>query len=798
MSDPIQNFQTASQGINMNNCCKYLIWFLPLYCLNIIPAWAQDSIANPPTSQIETTIQKIDLKVGEVLRVKVPQLPANPKGQISVLLGSTDITSQVEIEGNELVYRSSLIPLTVGIQTLTIYLKSPNRWQPLATFNISVKPGLATAQGNIGEESSQPTKTTPAATTPPANNTATPAEATPPAGTTAPTENTPPTTTPTSPVDSTTPPTTTTPNATSPAETTPPAGVTPPAKVSLFTPKLAVNVKSQILESRSPDAGGSARPTFFDIDFNGGLSTENQIDKVNLKTKFTIVGTTFQPEALRFGELQIGASLIDLSEYAIELNDGNNQLAIGHLCVGNHPFLISNLCSRGLSAKVKLNEFSDLSLARVSSTTIVGFDNIFGLGRNENALDQVSLGLQVVKNQNGGVRLETTWMNGNRAPIANFNVGEIIDAEKSEGVGIRIIGNDDTGRLKTDAGFANSTFTTNAPNDPELNAELAVVPIEVTSKSAWYVEGSYDLIKDLKLDGERTLSAGINFRTERLDPLFATLGATTQADLQQTQYSLNFNIGGATAQFQQNFSNNNIASLPNLLKTDNRNTNINLSVPLQTFLKDPNPLLPTVTYGIQQTNQIGSISDAAGGGFNDPSQIPDQSNTTNQIGLDWTIGTVNLNYKYITAFQDNRQVGRETADIRNLTHQLSTSWQATPQFRLNLGYNFVNATNLEQPITRFTNSPTIGASWEFIPGTIFAFNYNSSNDSDSLGQASTNGESLEFLLTRNFNLNALEREIPGSVFIRYGKQSTLNLNSQNGVNTNAAIYTISAGLSLSF
>jgi hypothetical protein len=775
----------------MNNCCKWLIWFLSLYCLNIIPAWAQDPIVNPPTSQIETTTQKIDLKIGEVLRVKVPQLPANPSGQISVLLGSTDITSQVEIQGNELVYRSSLIPLTVGTQTLTVYQKSPNRWQPLATFNISVTPGVATAQttttGKIGEESS-PTKTTPPATV------TTPAPTTSPAATTTtPAEATPPVTTPT-PSVSTTPPAEATPPATTPpVETTPPA-----AKVSLFTPKLAVNVKSQILENRSSDAGASARPTFFDIDFNGGLSTENQIDKINLKTKFTIVGTTFQPEALRFGELQTGASLIDLSEYAIELNDGNNQFAIGHLCVGNHPFLISNLCSRGLSAKVKLNEFSDLSLARVSSTAIVGFDNIFGLGSNENALDQVSLGLQVVQNQNGGVRLETTWMNGSRAPIANFNVGEIIDAEKSEGVGIRIIGNDDTGRLKTDAGFANSTFTTNAPNDPELNAELAVVPIEVTSKSAWYVEGSYDLIKDLKLDGDRTLSAGINFRTERLDPLFATLGATTQADLQQTQYSLNFNIGGATAQFQQNFSNNNIASLPNLLRTDNRNTNINLSVPLQTFLKDPNPLLPTVTYGIQQTNQVGSISDAAGGGFNDLSQIPDQSNTTNQIGLDWTIGTVNLNYKYITAFQDNRQVGRETADTRNLTHQLSTSWQATPQFRLNLGYNFVNATNIEQPITRFTNSPTIGASWEFMPGTIFAFNYNSSNDADSLGQAFTNGQSLEFLLTRNFNLNALEREIPNSVFIRYGKQSTLNINSQNSVNTNAAIDTISAGLSLSF
>jgi hypothetical protein len=750
----------------MRHYYKFFLCFLSLYCLNSLPAWAQDSMANPPFSQTETNTQKIDLKVGQVLRVKVPQLPPNPREQIAVLLGSTDITSQVEIVGNELVYRSSLIPLTVGTQTLTVYRKSPDRWQPLATFKISVEPGSNQTQTATRGTSTE--SLPPAETTPPATGTITPTETTPPAT----------------------------------AIATP----LPPATANPFTTKLAVNVKSQVLENRNPDAGSSQRPTFFDVNFAGGLSTEHQIDKTKIKSKFTLVGTTFQPEALRFGELQTAASQIDLSEYAIEIaDDRNNQFTIGHQCFGNHPLLLSNLCSRGLSAKVKLNEFSDLSLARLSSTAVVGFDNIFGLTRNENTLEGVILGLQLVRNQNGGVRVETTWMSGSRAPVANFNVGEVVDAEKSEGVGIRVTGNDDTGRLKTDAGFANSTFITNAANDPELNADVAVVPLEVASKSAWYAEASYDLIKDLKLDRDssttlpgRTLSAGINFRTERIDPLFATLGTSIQADLLQTQYALNLNIAGATAQFQQSFSNNNIASVANLLRTDNRNTNINLTVPLQTFLQNPNSLLPTITYGIQQTYQLGSIVNAVGGGFNNPAQIPDQSNTTQQVGLDWNIGSVNLNYKYITAFQDNRQVGQENADTRNLTHQLSTSWQATPELRFNLGYNFVNATNVEQQITRFTNSPTVGVSWEFLPATVFAFNYNRSDDSDSIGQAFTRGESLEFLLTRSFKINALGQEIPGSTFIRYGKQSTLNLNSQNSVNTNATIDTISAGLSLSF
>ena len=46
--------------------------------------------------------------------------------------------------------------------------------------------------------------------------------------------------------------------------------------------------------------------------------------------------------------------------------------------------------------------------------------------------------------------------------------------------------------------------------------------------------------------------------------------------------------------------------------------------------------------------------------------------------------------------------------------------------------------------------------------------------------------------------NPLGQEIPGSTFIRYGKQSIINQNCQNNVNTNASIDTISAGFSLSF
>jgi hypothetical protein len=742
---------------------KVFIWSSSFWWTSNFSCWAQESNSNLAPIETSTISSPIDLKMGEVLRVKVAELPAEPEGKIAVLLGNTDITSQVEINGQEIIYRSTLIPLSIGSQELTIYQTlSADNWKKLAVFQIKV--GEALAQTN------PPTETKPSPTNPPTEV-----------------------------------------NSPTPEPTNPPTETKPPAAESslstqkpnlVITPKFSFNAKSQLFEARNPETGVAKPSTFLNLDFAGGVAAQYQFDKnTKFDGKFTLVGSTLQGEALRFGQLQNQASQIDLSEYAVSISDDTKQFAVGHLCFGNHPFLLNNLCSRGISGQVKLNNLIDVSVARISSTNIVGFENLLGIDRNENVLDGASVGLQLLQNQNGGVRLETTWAGGSRAPIANFNVGEVVDAEKSDGIGVRVTGSDDAGRLKVDAGFANSTFTVSAANDPQLNEGINVVPLDTVNRSAWYAEASYEFLKDVKLDSTRTLSGSVNVRTERIDPQFGSLGVTLQPDRLQTQYALNLNAAGATVQFQQNFSNDNIVGIPSLLRTHNNSTNVNIALPLQSLLQNQSSLLPTLSYGFQQTHQVGSIALAGLGGFNDPGRIPDQLSTTNKLGIDWKLGIVDFNYQYINAFQDNRQFGQENADIRNITNQLSGSWQATPQLRFTLGYNFVNAENIQQQITRFTSSPTIGASWEFAPGVTFAANYNLNSDSDSLSRDFNRAESLELLLSWSFIVKSLGKDIPASTFIRYGRQSAFTQNSLNDtlLNTsNVSNDAVTAGVSLSF
>ncbi|WP_348244525.1 hypothetical protein [Leptolyngbya sp. DQ-M1] len=214
------------------------------------------------------------------------------------------------------------------------------------------------------------------------------------------------------------------------------------------------------------------------------------------------------------------------------------------------------------------------------------------------------MGVQLLQNQAGGVRLETTVMRGLRQPVGNFNAGEVVDAEESRGIGFRLLANDASGRFKADAGFVRSTFT-NPSSDPQLTDQLDIVKVEPVTRNAWYAEASYDLLKDVRLDAARTLGLSLNFRHERVEPQFGTVGASVTADRLQTQYGFNASIAGATIQYQSSQNEDNLANIPTVLKTQTRNTSLNVNVPLQTVLNVQNNLLPTLTYSFQRTRQVG-------------------------------------------------------------------------------------------------------------------------------------------------------------------------------------------------
>lgn len=703
------------------------------------------------------------VRSAEEIRLKLDRIPTTNEGTLSIFLDQTDVTSQVVITGSELVYRSQLLPLAPGEHVLTVYVvKSPEQWTVLETFVLKVDATSTTAETPNQSSSQQP-----ATSQPEPSRSANPSPETP-----KPSEK--------------------------PASEAPkPAAPSTRAEDLKLTPKLNVNFKSQVAEARTPDAGRSERPTFADLAFTGGLAAQYQRGDLNIQANFNLAGSTNQQEALRFKDLKEAAPRIDLSDYLLDVKVGNAQFTVGHQCYGNHPFLLDNLCSRGLTSKIQLSKRVDLSIAHISTTSLVGFDNFLGIERQNNTLTAATLGVQLLDNPAGGVRLETTLMRGSRQPISNFNLGEVVDAEESQGFGVRLFGTDSSGRLKVDAGFVRSRFT-NPTTDPQLVDNLNVVKVQPVTRNAWFIETNYDLLKKVRLDATRTLDLSFNFRHERIDPQFGTVGANVTADQLRTHLGVNATIAGATVQFQAEQSEDNLANIPTILKTKTHNLTLNINAPLQTILNSNNKLLPTLTYSFQRTHQFGAnqpIQELSG--F-DPSKIPDQLTTSHKFGATWSIDTFSLSYQYSNTFQDNRQPTRELADFKTINHQFSLAWQVNPRLNLAVGYTFTSAQSFEQGITRFTSSPTLSINWVMFPNLTLAFNYNRTDDTDSLNQKITRATNLEALLTWQFKLHSFGREISASAFIRYGRQSTIARDHVFNLDTDATIQTVSAGLSFSF
>lgn len=751
----------------MRGSIGLLVWS----CLSIFPAAANPkpqsllasqlrlrtvpaTIAQQPDTKRTPTItpkgeQLRNVRLGEAIRFKLDRLPNPNEGTLAVFLDRTDITSQVQQTGSEFVYQPTLLPLASGDHTVTVYLvKADNQWHEFATFSIKVESEPIDQSASPSTPPEQPTNT---------NQKPIPA----PQPTEAPTQ--------------------------------------PSTQASDFriTPKLNVNFKSQILDARTGNAEQSERPTFADVAFTGGLSAQYQRGNLNFQTSINLAGSTFEQEALRFGELREAAPQVDLSDYLVDLTIGSAQFSVGHVCYGNHPFLLNSLCTRGLSSKLRINDRVDLSIAHLSTTSIVGFDNLLGIATSNNTVTAATLGVQLLQNQAGGVRLETTVMRGLRQPVSDFNAGEVVDAEESRGIGFRLLANDASGRFKADAGFVRSTFT-NPSSDAQLINGFDVVKVEPVTRNAWYVEASYDLLKGVQLDATRTLDLSFNFRRERVDPQFGTVGTSVTADRLQTQFGINAAIAGATIQYQSNQSEDNLANLATVLKTRTRNTSLNVNVPLQTVLNVQNNFLPTLTYSFQKTHQFGVNTPIPELSAFDPTEIPDQITTTRQFGVSWSMSQFNLSYQLSNTFQDNRQPSRENADFKTISHQIALGWQPNSRFNLNVGYIFTSAKSFEENITRFTSSPTIGITWEMFPKLTLGLNYNRSDDFDSFNQKLSRSTTLEAILTWQFNINALGRDLPASAFIRYGRQSNLNRDRIFDLDTNATIQTINAGLSFSF
>jgi hypothetical protein len=572
------------------------------------------------------------------------------------------------------------------------------------------------------------------------------------------------------------------------------------AKKYSFTPSLTLGMKSQMAESHFPESNRPARPTFTDMTLQASLKSEITNNWFGAQTQFDLVGSSFRKDALRFSSLGDKAPKVDLPSYLMQFQLSKTKFQAGHITFGTNRHLINGYGSRGLTLSIPLGKRSDFSLAAMNGSSVVGWSNFFGLDRRKHQILSATLGFEFIGDRPGGLRLEAGAMHGSLQPIAGFNQGVINDAEQSKGGSLRLLATDKAQRFKLDAGFTRSLF--NNPADSLLNQNQTVVPVKETTRSARYLDASVALLKDLKLSEKKTANLTLSIRHERVDPLFRSVAATTQADRLQNEVELTGALGEITVAASHQQFNDNLANIPSLLRTQSRRYAGAVSVPLASLMAGQSSRsmwLPRLAYNLNRIHQFGHAF-PLNAGFNDPSQIPDQVSSNHDFISEWQFPKWRLAYRFNQSYQDNRQLGRSLADLRNQIHGATLGLSPHTAFDLNFDLNIEDAKSFETSRIDRTLRAGLNTNWRMTPR--MTINVTASNTlAGDLARRFTRNRSTEFDMQWSYQFTRGEtgwRKVQGQFFIRYSDRYARTLDFMFGLDSLTRLKTLNGGLNFVF
>jgi hypothetical protein len=488
-----------------------------------------------------------------------------------------------------------------------------------------------------------------------------------------------------------------------------------------------------IAEGRITGAGtqASLSPTFTRDKLNLQLDVQGAFVRNGwtLAPRVNVIGASLQNEAIRFGQLGVAAPQVDLSQYAIGLTHGGFSLQVGTVIYGTERHLLFGFLSRGMQVKAALGGGVDVSFAAMNGTPIVGWDNPTGLQQDENRIFAGTLGVELLPNRPGGLRIETLYVDGSQKPISGFNQGAIVDAQKSQGAGLHLLASTVSNRIRVDAGWSVSRFEN--PSDPLLSQGNTLVPVEPERRQAHYVDLFLDLLQRQTKAG-LPMNVSLILRHSRVDPQYRTVGSFFQADREEDGAEANLFLGGVGAHAIYTLAEDNLDHIPSILSTKTRRAAANVAAPLSQLFASagvPRAWLPTASYTVDRTHQFGT--DVPENGEFTPSFVPNQVSTTQTAALDWFLARVRGGIRYGRSHQDNRQPGREAADF--IVNTYGVTLGGSPARGLDVGLDAVReeSENLEFRQQTRTMRYGMNLNWNLSPAiamTALASRSNSDQD----------------------------------------------------------------------
>ena len=542
-------------------------------------------------------------------------------------------------------------------------------------------------------------------------------------------------------------------------------------KQAAWTPRLELNINSQLDEQVTGDATPSNKPTFTELTASIGLSSHHQNDDLTIESNFNLFAVSNREQAIQFSNKSRNATKLDLSDYSISINKGDHQIVIGHTSYGNNSLLIDGLSRRGVSWHFQNEDQLAFNGAILSGSDLVGYNNFFGFsGYSKQFVNSLGFGVNMFSENRISVRLEGSYLDAERISQNDFGIGEITSAEKNQGLGIKLIASDSEGRLNADLVVGLSQYTN--PDDLALSLGEQLVNLDTETALAHNLNLSYVLVQDWVTPWGPIATINLNANHSSAEPLYQTLTAFVQANIENKIVGAQYQFGHVSGNLSVQSSRDNLDNIVSLLTTKTKTNSASVGIPLPSLLMDEEnqeaiTWLPNIDINYQQTHQFAiSSPEQSNSGFNDNSHLPDQVTDSYDIAESWQLERNSFSLQTSFNKQDNRQVGREQADFSNLLHSANFNYQQndTTSWTFSLSKNRQN--DIENKKIQYADSVAVSYNWQSIDGLAISFSYGLSKEDDSLNESRNTATTADLALIKNLTKGEWWLPANGSISVR--------------------------------
>lgn len=555
-----------------------------------------------------------------------------------------------------------------------------------------------------------------------------------------------------------------------------------------WSPSLTLRTDGQLAEGRDPAEESAARAPWDDLEGELALETEQVHRAFTLDGSAKVFGASVREKALRFGQRGEGAPRIDLAEYAVTAAGGPAEVTVGHVRTGEQRHLIQSFGSRGAQATVGMGSRVSLSGAVTGGSRMVGWSDPVGATDPDHRVWNASLGIEAAPTP-GALRVDVGFMDGSVLPRSGFDRGAVVDAETSRGMGVRVRARGLDRRLTLDAGFARSSFDN--PDDPTLSQGVDLVEVERESADARYLDASVALLRGLAVGAGRTASLSVGVRHERVDPLYRSVGARVRSDVLRNEVEVRADVAHASVRASLASSRDNLGDLASVLTTHTDRSAVTLGLPVARMAGSASSWLPRVQLRLDRTRQLGEGIPETGG-FS-ASHVPDQLSTRRSATLDWRGSWLSVGYRWDASEQDNRQEGREDADILGSANAVAVGVSPFASLTLSLDAGLERSENVERD--EVDDTGTLGArlDWRPLTGTALSLRWSRTASEDRAATRERLARTLDAQLSSPVPGLA---GVDGQFVLRFSRRDQERSDLTFDVRDDRSDWTVSTGVSV--